>query len=547
MAEEPARSPRVLRIGDVLVSAGVITEQQLITALNVQRRSGGARLGQVLVALGYLTEVDLAETVARIARLEFRGGPLEVDVNVARLVTPEQARRWQALPIAREEGAVVVACSDPFDVLALEDIRLAVGGTVRPVVVTERDLDRAIQDALGGAPTATERPRVGEGVLVQLLDDLVARAVRDQASDLHLEPTADGVRVRLRVDGVLVEATRLDASVHAGLISRVKVLAELDIAEHRAPQDGRAELDVLGRHIDARISVLPTIHGEKAVLRLLDRSQRLQSVEELGMDADALARFRRMIRRPHGMVLATGPTGSGKTTTLMASLVALNRPDSNIVTLEDPVEYRVPGVNQVQIGVKLGFADGLRAILRQDPDIVMVGEIRDAETAELAVRAALTGHLVLSSVHTNSAAATPGRLMDMGVEPFLVASSLAGVVAQRLLRRLCPRCKQPRRPTDEELALFSALAPDETVYAAVGCAHCRRTGYLGRTGVFEVLSVTAAVRDLIARRARADELAELARAEGMQSLLENGMAKVRAGFTSLDEVRRAVYTEETQT
>lgn len=547
MAEDKVQQSRVIRIGDMLVSAGAITGEQLRIALDAQRRTGGARLGQVLVALGYLTENDLAQTVARVARLEFNAGPLAADPDVSHLVTLDQARRWRTLPVRREDGAVVVACADPFDMLALEDVRLAVGETVLPVVVTERDLEQAIAQAFGTVTPTTEVVRLAEGTIVQLLDDLIARAVREQASDMHVEPMADGVRVRLRVDGVLIEISRLDGSMQAGLLSRVKVLAGLDIADHRAAQDGRAELEVQGHRVDVRISILPTIHGEKAVLRLLDRSQHLQSIEELGMDAHALERYRRMIHRPHGLVLATGPTGSGKTTTLMAALTALNRPERNIITLEDPVEYRIAGVNQVQVGVKLGFADGLRAIVRQDPDIVMVGEIRDAETAELAVRAALTGHLVLTSVHTNSAAATAGRLVDMGVEPFLVASSLSGIVAQRLLRRLCSRCRQARRPTEEETTLFLGLSANDTVYEPGSCAHCRHTGYRGRTGVFEVLPATPAVRELIARRARADELAGVARTQGMQSLLENGVAKVRAGATSLDEVRRAVYTEETET
>ncbi|MCL6596497.1 MAG: GspE/PulE family protein [Firmicutes bacterium] len=516
-------------------------------ALAVQRRMPGRRLGEVLVELGFVAENDLAQVLARQAGTEYQYGSFPVDPAAARRIAREQAEAWRALPIADEGGVLVVAVVDPFDVWALDNVRLATGREVRPVVVTARDFGRAIDrayGAVGASPAAAAR--VEDTGVVRLLDDLLARAVAERASDVHVEPQGEeGVRIRLRVDGVLVEATRLPASLHAPLLTRIKILGGMDIAEHRLPQDGRAERAVQGRTVDIRVSVLPTIHGEKAALRLLDKSERLLGLDEIGLEGEGLARYRRMIGRPHGLVLVSGPTGSGKTTTVMAAVAALNRVERNVVTIEDPVEYQLPGLNQVQVNARagLGFAEGLRAILRQDPDVVVVGEIRDPETAEIAVRAALTGHLVLSSIHTNSAASTPGRLLDMGVPPYLVASALIGVVAQRLARRLCPRCRRPLPPDAPARSLAAPVGEHDALYEAVGCAYCSRTGYRGRLGLFEVLAVTPAVQQAIMARARAEELERLAVEEGMQTLAENGLARARQGLTSLDEVRRVAYAE----
>lgn len=563
-----------LRIGDALIASGMITEEQLQAALDIQRRSNGKRLGEVLVSLGYLSDADLAQVTAQQANLEFRYGNFPVDARISRMLSAEQIQRWRALPFGEENGRIVVAFVDSFDLMAMDDVGLALGHEIKPVIVTARDMDRAIDRArhpvdstsrsgepqgardeglASSPPSGRETAEVqtarlvaiSEGQVVKLLDDLLARAIRERASDLHIEPQEDRLRVRMRVDGVLQEVQSVEIGMHAPIVSRIKVLANLDIAEHRQPQDGRTEVRV-GKHVvDIRISILPTIHGEKAVLRLLDKSHQVQSLQDVGLPEASRQRFLAMIERPYGLVLVAGPTGSGKTTSLMAALSLLNKPDRNIVTVEDPVEYQIPGINQVQVNQRsgVGFANGLRSILRQDPDVVMVGEIRDQETAEIAVRAALTGHLVLSSIHTNSASTTPSRLLDMGVEPYLVGSALVGVMAQRLVRRLCPRCRVevPLSPADR--LLFPMLSPHESVFAPKGCPNCNQTGYTGRIGIFEVLMASEEIRELVSSRARSDTIARTAIDQGMQTLMECGVESVRAGLTSVDEVRRVTQSE----
>jgi type IV pilus assembly protein PilB len=572
-----------LRIGDALVASGLISEEQLQAAISVQRRTPGKRLGEVLVSLGYLSDADLAQATARQANLEFRYGNFPVDPKIARMLSADQIQRWRALPIGDEHGRIVVAFVESCDLLAMDDVRLALGRDIKPVIVTQRDFERALDRAHGVQATSPTRSAVeadietavrqvaaaatqplaatnasavlrpsetqsaarlvavSEGHVVKLLDDLLSRAVRDRASDLHVEPQEKDVRVRMRVDGALAEVQRIELAILAPLISRIKVLADLDIAEHRMPQDGRTEVRIGGHTVDARISILPTIHGEKAVLRLLIKSQQLQSLDDVGIKGATLQRVLAMLAHPYGMVLVAGPTGSGKTTMLMAALSLLNEPDRNIVTVEDPVEYQIPGINQVQVNTRAGvdFAQGLRAILRQDPDVVMVGEIRDRETAEIAVRSALTGHLVLSSIHTNSAAATPNRLLDMGIEPYLVASSLVASSRSAWCAGSASAATSTRR------------SATRTASSSRRSGAARRSGSRGATPT----ATRSDTRDALASSRRCRSAAPFVtssrrtRVQTSSPALPSPKAcrpsskHVRAGLTSLAEVRRVTQSE----
>lgn len=565
------------RLGDLLIDARLITRAQLDEALAVKSQTG-ERLGEILVALGYISEPNLVRTLAAQLRLPvIEPERLRIDPAAAALISHQVAQRHRAVPYAREGNILHVAMSDPLDVVALEDLAVITGCEIRPAVTTTRGIEQALAMAYraqpvalagasargsGGRPgdsggtSAGTGPSVGaagggterEAPAVRIIDSLIDQALEVGASDIHIEPTASELIIRLRVDGVLREVLRPPLALHPAIVSRIKIMAALDIAERRLPQDGRAFVKDGQRNVDLRVSTLPTIYGEKVAIRVFDRGQTLLQLEELGFGSDALMRIADLIARPYGLVLVTGPTGSGKTTTLMAALRRLSSPEKNIVTIEDPVEYELPGVNQVQVNERAGltFAAGLRAILRQDPDVIMVGEVRDGETAEVAVRSALTGHLVLSTVHTNDAAATVGRLIDMGVQPFLLSSALNGVVAQRLARRLCPDCREAYDlPTDapERAALGLGDAPLR-FWRPRGCPRCGETGYRGRVAIAEVLTVTGELRRLIASGAPTDELRAAARLAGMRSLVDDGLEKALAGVTSLAELRRAAYNEE---
>lgn len=556
------------RLGDLLLAAKLITPEQLEQALGVQKRTG-ERLGKVLVNMGLVTEDDILKTLEVQLGIPQVSLSDKIDPALVKSFPESVLRRHKVLPLKREGRRVIVAMSDPLNVVALDDLRLASGLEIEPVLAREEEIEAAlekvfglsfVEQAFGRAPLREEGEAqplalVGgeEGVpdeapVVRLVNTIIAQAVAERASDIHIEPQEDRVLVRYRVDGLLREAMTLPRQVRASLVARVKVLAAMDIAEKRLPQDGRFQARYGDQEIDVRVSTVPVVHGEKLALRLLYKTGRLLTVEQLGFSPYNLHRFYEIARATAGMILITGPTGSGKTTTLYALLARLNSPERHIVTIEDPVEYVLRGINQIQINVKAGltFAAGLRSILRQDPDIIMVGEIRDAETAQIAVRAATTGHLVLTSLHTNDAAGALTRLIDMGVEPFLVASSVVGVVSQRLVRLLCPHCREPYRPErDSPERYFMGLAPDEpvTLYRATGCRHCRQVGYRGRTGIQEVLLVTRAIRELVNGKAPADTIREKALAEGMVPLKEDGLEKVRQGITSADEVMRVAYTE----
>lgn len=545
-----------LRLGDILVSAKLVTRDQLQEALNGQT-AGGGRLGEHLVKMGYLAESDLKRYLAKQLGLAFDPGPeLDLDTATARLVTEDVANRYHVLPLRQDGNALRVAVVDPLNFQALDHVALQTGRQVNPVVVTSATLQRATIRVFGipeSAPEEETGSRVynldtpEENTVVRLVNTVSRQAILARASDIHMEPTEDRCRVRYRIDGVLLETTPIPLNLHGSMISRLKVMGGMDIAERRIPQDGQIQASCGGKRYDLRVNTLPTIHGERVAIRILDRNSSLKSIDQLGLPPAMDEIYRNMISRPNGIILITGPTGSGKSTTLMATLSAVNAPDKHIMTIEDPVEYHIAGISQVQVNNKAGltFASGLRSFLRQDPDIIMVGEIRDGETADIAIRAALTGHLVFSTLHTNQAAATVGRLIDMGVEPFLLASSLLGIMAQRLIRLLCKKCRQPYIVADDDPIRYLPGVPQGplTLYRAKGCGFCEQTGYQGRQAIFELLPVTGAVREQIMKQASAAAILTEARKQGMQTLWETGLAKVLHGDTSIDELQRVAFME----
>jgi type IV pilus assembly protein PilB len=542
-------------LGQSLVEEGHLSPEGLSRALEEQRRSGAA-LRDVLLRLELVPEsaiLDYYEDQLGFPRMDLATYVLEPDV--VRLVPERVARQFHVVPLFRIGNTIAVAMADPLDVVALDEIKQTTGLQVDVIVSPESQIREAVErhhplaglDRLAhesglrqaAAEVALARPEE-DGPIIRFVNAVIQQAVREGASDVHIEPEEASFRIRLRIDGVLREVSLQSKSLYASIVSRVKVMAALDIAERRLPQDGRARLGVLGRDLDLRVSTFPTIHGENVVLRLLDRSAAVIGMADLGLSSGPLELLARMTERPNGIVLVTGPTGSGKTTTLYACIHRINTVDRNIVTLEDPVEYHLTSIRQTQVDPDAGltFARGLRALLRQDPDVIMVGEIRDADTAEIAVRSALTGHLVLSTLHTNDAAGAIPRLLDMKVEPFLLSSAMSGVVAQRLVRRICEKCRVPADPPEDVREALGPTAADGGFARGEGCPACGGTGYRGRVGIFEVFEVTAAIQDRIIQRAPAEELARTARHEGMRTLHEDAVAKAAAGITSLEEVFR---------
>jgi type IV pilus assembly protein PilB len=553
-------------LGSLLIDEGLLTEAQLDAAVVEQARTGKP-LGRLLIEQGTISEAELVRTLARQVGLEFVDlNDRTIDGSVAAIVTESLARRYQAIPICWEDGKLVVAMADPSNVFAVDDIRALAGAEVRTVVSTasqiietierffrvDGEVDEVMQAATDEADEETDLTGLSEIVedapIVKFVNLLVNQAVGDRASDIHVEPNESDLRIRFRIDGVLHEVMRSPRSIQAGVISRLKVMADINIAERRIPQDGRITMKVSGRSIDLRVATLPTVYGEKVVMRILDKTQAVLKLEDLGFLPEAHARFEASYRKPYGTILVTGPTGSGKSTTLYSTLNQLNTPDRNIITVEDPVEYRLPGINQVQIHPKAGltFAGALRSILRADPDIVLVGEIRDKETAVIGIEAALTGHLVLSTLHTNDAASTPMRLVEMGVEPFLVTSALDCVVAQRLARRLCDKCKEPYQPTEAELREAGWPAEEldagewPTLHRAIGCGSCGRTGYRGRFGIHEVMTMSEEIERCIIERRSSEDIQKVALMQGMLSMRSDGLRKAGMGQTSLEEIFRVV-------
>ena len=551
------------QLGDVLLDGGHVTAADLESGL-MDSRASGRNLGRVLVERGLLTETQLVAAQAVQIGLRFvdlSGFP--VDISAVTRVSEAVCRRHNALPVAYEDGRLLVAMADPANVFAVDDMRLLTGLEVRAVVATRADVLAAIDryhrgdaemDELTSVLSVSEQRsevadaqgNIEDAPIVKFVNLLIQQAIADRASDIHLEPAEHDLRVRFRIDGVLHEVMRSPRTITAGVTSRLKIMADIDIAERRIPQDGRLSVATASGKVDLRVATLPTVWGEKIVMRILDNSTASLDLAELGFGERNYATFSQSFRKPHGMILVTGPTGSGKSTTLYATLNTVSSPQVNVITVEDPVEYRIPGINQVQANPKAGltFAAALRSILRSDPDVVLLGEIRDRETAHIAVEAALTGHLVLSTLHTNDAPSAVVRLTEMGIEPFLVGSALECVVAQRLARRLCAKCREAYVPTAESLVEMGvALSRDEpvpTLHRPVGCSACSQTGYKGRVALHEVMAVTEDVERLAIERASALTIAKTALAQGMVTLREDGLAKARAGHTSLAEVLRVV-------
>ncbi len=555
----------VKQLGDILVEDGLLTPDQLFQASQEQKRVGRA-LGRVLVDLKMVSEGQLVAALAAQIGMPFVDlADYPVDGAAVAAFPDQVARRYTAIGIGWEDGKIIVAMADPANVIALDDIRSLTGCDVKPVVGTRADILAAINrfhrvdsdlDDLtttldASAPDDNELAQVREAVddapIVKFVNLLITQAVQDRASDIHIEPAERELRVRYRIDGVLHEVMHSPKTIQSGVVSRLKIMADMNIAERRLPQDGRLSVSINGRKIDLRVASLPTVWGEKIVMRILDNSTAMLNLSDLGFLPSSYERYARSFSKPYGMILVTGPTGSGKSTTLYATLNIVSTPDRNVITVEDPVEYRLAGINQVQTNAKAGltFASALRSILRSDPDVVLIGEVRDHETAQIAIEASLTGHLVLTTLHTNDAPAAVSRLIEMGIEPFLVGSSLDCVLAQRLARRLCPKCREAYVPTRDELVssrygLWEDGMDLPTLFRGVGCQNCSKTGYKGRLALHEVMIVSEQIERLAVQRAPTETITRTAREEGMTTLREDGMAKVARGDTTLEEILRIV-------
>ncbi|TNM50218.1 type II/IV secretion system protein [Nocardioides albidus] len=564
--DEPVAVPRTdeddERLGRILVAAGRVQPYQI----DAVRDQGGGSLAARLIASGAITDDALARTLAEhheVPLADFRTTAPEQDA--LSLLTRDQAVTLQALPVAVDEDAVTVAVLDPAPE-RLAAIVAVLERKVRPIVATERDLERGLATSyratqeVGGQIQAFEARDVlrreaselesitanEEAPVVRVVQSIITQALRDRASDIHVEPTGERVRVRYRIDGALTEVLDLPSSIGPAIVSRVKIMGDMNIVERRRPQDGQISMGVDGREVDIRVSTTAVVGGEKIVMRVLDKSRPLFKLEQLGMPVDTARRYSQLIHSPFGMVICAGPTGGGKTTTLYASLGELNSPEKNLMTIEDPVEYTFDSINQIQINEQAGitFAGGLKSILRQDPDVILVGEIRDVDTARIAVQSALTGHFVLSSLHATEAVSALYRLLDMGIEAFLIASSVTAVVAQRLVRRSCTSCLEPYQPSPDELAFLQQFGGQEPVGGfqhGTGCHFCAHTGYLERIGVYEMLVVTDEVRELIVDRAQHDQMRKLARSQGMRTLQEQAAQLVTHGTTTAAEVMRSIY------
>lgn len=559
---------KYLRLGEFLMKEGLITASQLEKAISAQRRGGG-RLGEILVKLGMVKEDQVVAALAKQLNIPYFSlgtGMLKpaMDQGLKNIIPYDFACKNAVLPLSRMLRSLTVALADPLDILLIDSLRKLTGSEINPVIATRSDIFKAIEEFYGkssmlkdavdssydidyssvlksedlGQELSLDKliARAEEAPVVKLVDLIIRQAIGERASDIHIEPFKDRISLRYRIDGKLYEIPPPAKHLHLPLVSRVKILAKLDIAEKRLPQDGAILVRIDERPVDIRVSIIPTIYGEKAVLRILDRGGITLNLEYMGFDAHQLEHVRKAIFSPYGLVLITGPTGSGKSTSLYAFINEIKGPAKNIITVEDPVEYKMDGINQVQIKPEIGltFAAALRSFLRQDPDIMLVGEVRDLETAQICIRSALTGHLVLSTLHTNDAPSAVSRLMDIGIEPCMLAPSLRVVIAQRLVRKLCPDCKEAYEPSAAQLKGSSVKA--DLIYRVKGCVKCNNTGYKGRTCIVEVMPVRLEIQDLINQRASFQKIREVARALGMQTLYESGIKKVESGVTSLEEV-----------
>ena len=552
---------KVKKLGELLIEFKYITREQLEKALEHQD-DNDKRLGDILLDLGYISENDLVEV------LEFQLGveradlsKYVIDPSLSQYIPENIAQRYNAVPVAKDGDTLKVAMSDPSDLLAIDDMEMTSNLRVKPMIATKSEISKMMSqiyesvedssevfESLDYYKSENEEPELDElkkmvedAPIVRLTNMIINQALQKRASDIHIEPQENIVRIRYRVDGVLREHMTAPKYTQAALVSRIKIIADLDITKRRIPQDGRISMNVRGLKIDMRVSTLPTVNGEKVVIRLLTKDESLINIENLGFSDHNLRRFENLITQPHGIILVTGPTGSGKSTTLIAALNELNDVEKNIVTIEDPVEYQLAGINQVHAKEKVGlsFANTLRSILRQDPDIIMVGEIRDEETAEIAVRAALTGHLVLSTLHTNDSVSSVTRLVDMGIPPYLVASTVIGSMAQRLVRRLCNNCKEPYEAGIEERE-FMNLEEGTTLYKPHGCKKCNDTGYKGRLAVQEILTVDDKIEKMIVKGEDEIDIKQYALEEGMVDLKHDGIEKVKQGLTSYQELARVI-------
>lgn len=559
-----------IRLGDVLMSRGLINQNQLNMALKEQKEKG-RMLGEMLVELGYVTQEKINDILCEMLNIEFIDLQVEEpEENVRDLIPEEVMRKYTLLPMRYDKnnaGVIQVAMADPMNILAMDDINIITGKQVAPYLANASDI-RAYFDRVFGkkqAQNIAEMYKKEQGLvqeeseeeklrkedvenapIVQLVNSIIEQAARQRASDIHIEPFEESIRVRYRVDGVLREVIEYDKSLLGAITARLKIMSGMDISEKRKPQDGRITIIVDNREYDIRVSNLPTVYGEKVVMRLASKEGFKKQKSDLGLTPTDLVKFDNILKNPHGIILVTGPTGSGKSTTLYTALSSLNSEEVNIITVEDPVEANIDGINQVQVNNKadMTFANALRSILRQDPDIIMIGEIRDSETAEIAVRASITGHLVVSTLHTNSTANSISRLADMGVEPYLIADSLVGIIAQRLVRRLC-ECKKPRLATAEEKEEL-AVDPSEDIvlYEPCGCKMCDNTGYKGRIGIYEIMTITPKIKSMIARGKSADEIKEQAIEEGMSTLKASAAKYVLDGTTSMSEMVKVTYEVE---
>ncbi len=565
-----------MQLGRLLVNAGLISEDQLSKALEEQKKTA-EKIGSILIKLDYIDEDTLLKFLSKQFRVpSISIEPQDVDPDVIKLIPPDMANRYEVFPIRRKGRTLILGMVNPGDITAIDAVKFATGFEVEPVVIAHSKMKTLLEkfykvtkeirsvsdveepeeeeffDFEDDAEIELEEEEEEEDIssasaqpVIKLVNYLISNAVRRKASDIHIEPFEKVLRVRYRIDGVLQQVAEPPYSLKNAIVSRIKIMTgTMDVAERRVPQDGRIRIKVDGKPIDLRVSIIPTIYGEKVVMRILDKSSLMLDMTQLGFEPDNLQKFIAAIEKPFGLVLVTGPTGSGKSTTLYSALARLNKPEIQILTVEDPVEYNIKGINQVQVNEEIGFdfSMALRAFLRQSPNVILVGEIRDSETASIAIRAALTGHLVLSTIHTNDAPSTVNRLIDMGIEPFLVASSLNLIQAQRLMRKVCPKCKEPYEP-EEKLLREAGIDPEMlkggTLYKrGKGCQLCGFTGYKGRIAVTEVMPITPQLRDMILRGATSDELRETARKEGMRTLREDAIIKLKKGITTVEEVLR---------
>lgn len=551
-------------IGQLMVQLGYITSQQLNTALDYQKKHSGIRIGDALIALNMISEDDKLEVLSKRFNVPiYQGKEITVPKEIASLVPEKIAEKYQIMPLGIQNNSLQVATSDPLELDAFSEIKAACGLPIEIVLAHADMIGDAIRINYSQANVADALNKINETLQNSQNDNLASQALEDRvdsapvvkfinnlikqayglgASDIHIEPFAEYTLIRIRIDGILRKYTKLEARIHEGLITRLKIMGGMNIAEHRLPQDGRIDAEISGKLVDIRISSLPTIYGEKVVIRLLGHSlQKLDGLQDLGLDANNYQLMKRLIHNPYGLILVAGPTGSGKTTSLYACLDEVKSSEVNIVTVEDPVERKIEGINQVQVNPKAGltFENGLRSILRQDPDIIMIGEIRDTQTAKIAVSSAITGHLVLSTIHTNDTATAINRLVDMGIEPYLLSSSILGIIAQRLVRKTCPHCREAYLP---DASLKPILGDFEgPLYRAKGCPECNNFGYKGRTAVFEIMPIDNQMRIMIEEKRTANELKQHAIKQGMRTLGQNALDLVKSGQTTLEEYYRVIY------